>query len=92
MDTFYNAIMSVSNYFEQVLIGNDSNTLGSNGTSTSSMDASIMPEMIPTIVELAHAYKPSIIQDVGFVENKVRPTSQKCYDRNLGRRMRSQCP
>ena len=84
MDTFYNAIVSVSNYYNQVVLGNDTNIFGSNGTSTASMDASMMPEMIPTIVELAHAYQPSIIQDVGFVENKVRPTSHKCYDRNLG--------
>ena len=86
------AIVSVSNYYEQLVLGNDTNIFGSNGTSTASMDVSMMPEMIPTIVELAHAYKPSIIQDVGFVENKVRPTSHKCYDRNLGRRMRSRCP
>jgi hypothetical protein len=88
MDTFYNAIMSVSNYYEQVVLGNHANNFGSNVTSTTSMDTTT----IPTIVELAHAYKPSIIQDVGFVENKVRPTSHKCYDRNLGLRMRSQCP
>ena len=92
MDTFYNTIMSVSNYYEQLVLGNDTNIFGSNGTSTASMDVSMMPEMSPTIVELAHAYQPSIIQDVGFVENKVRPTSHKCCDRNLGRRMRSQCP
>ena len=87
MDTFYNAIVSVSNYYNQVVLGNDTNIFGSNGTSTASMDAS----MIPTIVELAHAYQPSIIQDVGFVENKVRLTSHKCYDRNLGRRTGSRC-
>ena len=68
MDTFYNAIVSVSNYYEQLVLGNDTNIFGSNGNATTSMDAS----MIPTIVELAHAYQPPIIQDVGFVENKVR--------------------
>jgi hypothetical protein len=30
MDTFYNAIVSVSNYYEQLVPGNDTNIFGSN--------------------------------------------------------------
>jgi hypothetical protein len=74
MDTFSIAIVC-SNYYEQLVLGNRANNFGSNHASTTSMDASMVPEMIPTIVELAHGYKPSIIQ---HAENKVSPTACEC--------------